>query len=496
MLFNSIEYVFFFLPASLAVYFVLAGRADAVYSRAWLAAASLFFYAWWKVEYLALILLSIAVNYLLAGRILRLAGTPGARTALIAGIVFDVGLLGVFKYTGFVVDNVNWLLGVPVWGVELVLPLAISFFTFQQIAYLCDCYREPARHYAFLDYVLFVSFFPQLIAGPIVHHREMMPQYLDPARRRFVAGNVACGLFIFGLGLFKKLVVADTFAGWADAGFDGSGELTLFPAWAAALSYTFQLYYDFSGYADMAIGAALMFNFRLPVNFDSPYRALDIQDFWRRWHMTLSRWLKEYVYIPLGGNRAGEPRLYANLLLTFVIGGLWHGAGWTFVLWGALHGVAVVVHRLWRRLGLRLPAAAAWLLTFLFVVFAWVFFRAESLPAALRVLQGMLGLNGAVLAPGFLAEATPLWAYASDLVAITRDGVMNDFQRLQFLVLFAAIAFFAPNSMRLSGYVEGGPWRRSFRPRWNWLGGHALVMGFALVFLFTNERVEFLYFNF
>ena len=496
MLFNSIEYVFFFLPLTLLVYFALTRLPEPVYARAWLVAASLFFYSWWKPEYLALIMVSIIVNYAISGRILQTWGSAAAKGWLITGIVFNVALLGVFKYMLFVVNNVQMLLGGDLWSFKLVLPLAISFFTFQQIAYLSDCYREQFRSCSFLDYVLFVSFFPQLIAGPIVHHKDMMPQYLDPGRRRFVAENFACGMFVFGIGLFKKLVIADTFAIWANAGFDSTGMPGFFDAWSASLSYTFQLYYDFSGYADMAIGAALMFNFRLPLNFNSPYRALDIQDFWRRWHITLSRWLRNYVYIPLGGSRRRAPRVYANLLLTFAIGGLWHGAGWTFVLWGALHGIAMVVHRAWKRAGMTMHAAPAWLLTFLFVHCAWVVFRSESLDGALRIFRGMAGLNGVAFPPAFVDHFRALWSYPADLVSITRDGVMTGSQFLQFLVLFAAVAFFAPNTQTLARYGEGlsGYWSAPLG--WKRLAAHASLFGFALVFLFTNERIEFLYFNF
>ena len=257
------------------------------------------------------------------------------------------------------------------------------------------------KQYDFLNYCLFVTFFPQLIAGPIVHHKEMMPQFANLKNRVINYKNIALGLFIFSIGLFKKLVIADSFAVWATNGFDKAAVLNLFEAWATSLSYTFQLYFDFSGYCDMAIGAALLFNIKLPINFNSPYKALNIQDFWRRWHITLSRFLRDYIYIPLGGNRKGRLRTYVNLMATFIIGGIWHGAGWTFVFWGFLHGVALVIHRIWSELGFKMNKILAWFITFNFINIAWVFFRAKDWDDALKVLKGMFGLSG-IAFPSFL----------------------------------------------------------------------------------------------
>jgi D-alanyl-lipoteichoic acid acyltransferase DltB (MBOAT superfamily) len=316
------------------------------------------------------------------------------KSILTFGIVSNVALLGYFKYTDFMIDNFNLLADANVPSLDLALPLAISFFTFQQISYLVDSFRQETKEYDFLNYALFVTFFPQLIAGPIVHHKEMMPQFTKVRNKVKNYRNIAMGLFIFSIGLFKKVVIADTFAVWATAGFDTATTLNLFEAWATSLSYTFQLYFDFSGYTDMAIGLALLFNIRLPINFNSPYKATDIQDFWRRWHITLSRFLKNYVYIPLGGNRKGEFRTYNNLLATFIIGGIWHGAGWTFVFWGFLHGIALVIHRAWSKLDFKIWTWLAWLITFNFVNIAWVFFRAKEWNDAVIVLSGMVGLSG------------------------------------------------------------------------------------------------------
>ena len=292
-----------------------------------------------------------------------------SKQILIFGIFCNIALLGYFKYSDFFIDNINYFTSSNIPTLHLALPLAISFFTFQQISYLVDSYNKEIKQkqHNFLNYSLFVTFFPQLIAGLIVHHKEMMPQFANIKNKVKNYKNIAMGLFIFSMGLFKKVVIADTFAIWANAGFDVASTLNLFEAWATSLSYTFELYFDFSGYTDMAIGIALLFNIKLPINFNSPYKALNIQDFWRRWHITLSRFLRDYVYIPLGGNKKSEVRVYANLMATFLIGGIWHGAGWGFVFWGFLHGMALIMHRAWSKLGFKLYAWVSWLITFNFI---------------------------------------------------------------------------------------------------------------------------------
>lgn len=317
------------------------------------------------------------------------------KVVLATGIAANLVLLGYFKYTDFFIDNINIVFGTGYELPHIVLPLAISFFTFTQIVYLVDSYRGETAEYDLLNYALFVTFFPHLIAGPIVHHRQIMPQFSSRWTLTKRNSNILRGLIIFAIGLFKKVVIADSFAVWADAGFDGGQELAFFSAWATSLSYTFQLYFDFSGYCDMAIGASLLFNIWLPINFNSPYKALDIQDFWRRWHITLSSFLRDYLYIPLGGNRGAQYRTYLNLFITFVLGGLWHGATWMFVIWGAMHGCALAVHRFWKGLGRPMHPLLAWLLTFLFVNAAWVFFRAKTMDDALRVLKGMVDIKTA-----------------------------------------------------------------------------------------------------
>ena len=316
------------------------------------------------------------------------------KTLLFTGLIGNVGLLCYFKYADFFIQNINIFLREEIPLLKLTLPLAISFFTFQQIAYLIDSYRNETREYNFLNYAVFVSFFPQLIAGPIVHHKEMMHQYNDRNNTSINYQNLALGLFIFSIGLFKKVVLADTFAIWATNGFDKADTLTFLQAWITSISYTFQLYFDFSGYTDMAIGLALLFNIRIPINFNSPYKATNIQDFWRRWHITLSRFLRNYIYIPLGGNKINNYRTNINILVTFLLGGIWHGAGWTFVFWGLLHGLALVTQRIWNSFGYKMSPLIGLIVTFNFVNLTWIFFRAKEWGDAIKVLRGMFGFNG------------------------------------------------------------------------------------------------------
>ena len=472
MLFNSYEFLFAFLPLTLAGFFLIGRRFGHGGAIAWLVLASLFYYGWWNPAYLGLILASMLVNFTIGRSIGQLDTTARSRRRLllIAGVVFNLGLLGYFKYANFFVDTAAVLTGAELALAPIILPLAISFFTFQQIAYLADAYQGTASEYRFLHYALFVTFFPQLIAGPIVHHKEMMPQFMKDALLHPRARNFAVGGTILAIGLFKKVVLADGIAPYASPVFAAAAEgqsLSFFEAWGGALAYTFQLYFDFSGYSDMAIGAARLFGIRLPLNFFSPYKATSIVEFWRRWHITLSRFLRDYLYIPLGGNRHGQLRRYGNLMATMILGGLWHGAGWTFVFWGALHGFYLVVNHAWhwlcRRSGLdaftdkALWRATAWLITFLAVVIGWVFFRAESFPAALAMLEGMAGLNGVTLPNALVARLGP---EAAGLLADIGIGThLGGGWRFVLTWLWVGglllLALVAPNSVQLT---------RAYRP--------------------------------
>jgi D-alanyl-lipoteichoic acid acyltransferase DltB (MBOAT superfamily) len=393
-------------------------------------------------------------------------------------------LLGYFKYTDFLIENFNLAFNSNAELLNLALPLAISFFTFQQIAYLVDSYRQETKEYDFLNYALFVTFFPQLIAGPIVHHKEMMPQFAKTRNKVKNYRNIAMGLFIFSIGLFKKVVIADTFAVWATQGFDVATTLNLFEAWATSLSYTFQLYFDFSGYTDMAIGLALLFNIRLPVNFNSPYKAINIQDFWRRWHMTLSRFMRDYIYIPLGGNKKGSFRTYNNLMATFVIGGLWHGAGWTFVFWGFLHGLALMIQRLWGGLGIKLWTWFSWFITFNFVNIAWVFFRAKEWGDAIKVLGSMFSLDNIVL-PNILEERL---GFLVDL-GIMFGGIFINIRGNHYTLIYICFGFIivlmSKNSIQKINNFQ-----------LNYKTISLAHITFILGILFLDSVSEFLYFNF
>jgi len=410
------------------------------------------------------------------------------KTLLAFGIVLNLLLLGYFKYADFFITNINTAVGTNLPLLNLLLPLAISFFTFQQIAYLVDSYKNETKEYDFLNYALFVTFFPQLIAGPIVHHKEMMPQFANVKNKVKNYKNIAIGLFIFSIGLFKKVVIADTFAVWATAGFDTATTLNLFEAWATSLSYTFQLYFDFSGYTDMAIGAALLFNIKLPINFNSPYKATNIQDFWRRWHITLSRFLRDYVYIPLGGNRKGEFRTYNNLLSTFLIGGLWHGAGWTFVFWGFLHGAAIVIHRAWSKLGFKIWSWLAWLITFNFVNIAWVFFRAKEWEDAAKVLSGMAGLTKDYSFSLSFIDKISMWINYPlyDLLPYTVKKTSIDEVSLIYCFMAILVVLLMKNS---SYYLN-----KNINMKLMLLG--TLAFSYSIIQSFFTTTEVFLYFNF
>lgn len=491
MLFSSIEFIFCFLPLVFLVYFVLTKYTSAVISKSWLVLSSLFFYGYWEASYLYLILFSIAVNFGIGRLILdkKELGLSPKKPALI-GVLFNVGLLGYFKYVDFFIFNINAAFSAQISYLEILLPLGISFFTFQQISYLIDCCKEETKKYDFVDYCLFVTFFPQLIAGPIVHHKQMMPQFTSDGGQYLKLHNVYQGILIFVIGLFKKVVIADTFAEYSDAGFSNSAGLSFFEGWLTSLSYTFQLYYDFSGYSDMAIGAALLFNIRLPQNFNSPYKALSIQDFWRRWHITLSTWLRDYIYIPLGGNKKGPLLAMANVFITMLIGGFWHGAGWTFILWGAAHGAALALHKLWRQTGLFLNEIAAWLLTFVFIVCSWVMFRAESLQQAKEIYLAMFGFKGFAISQRF----NELFSWVFNIPVLPVEHTQSFFST-PFIWLFMAATVLGTltvrNSLQITKFNLGEVDLRLSLPL-----VYGCAFSLAVIVMLTSPVADFLYFNF
>lgn len=495
MLFSSFTFVFQFLPATLLA-FAAARRHSPRTGIMVLLGASLFFYGAWKPIYLLLFVFSIALNFSLG----LLMEKPERRSAIgMLGVTINLAVLCYFKYTNFLLDNISALTGVPLPFTNIILPLGISFFTFQQIAYLVDVMRGAKVERNPVSYALFVSFFPHLIAGPLVHHAEMIPQF---KRGRTGRSSIlaARGLAIFVAGLFKKVVIADNLAQFVAPVFahlDAGGGVGAEWVWLATLAYTLQIYFDFSGYSDMAVGLALMFGIRLPVNFRSPYKSVSIIEFWRRWHITLSRFLRDYLYIPLGGNRLGEQRRYINLLVTMLLGGLWHGAAWNFLIWGGLHGLYLCINHLWRggretvaSFGMRL---FYWTITFASVVVAWVFFRAATLGGAWRGLKGLLGLQ-----PERASFVPP------DILRVMNLPILVGVENLLLIGSFAvaaalAIALFLPNVPQIFRYRE---YRRAtdstslirWKPTLLW----ALAVGvaFAVALFGMWQRMEFLYFQF
>jgi alginate O-acetyltransferase complex protein AlgI len=500
MLFSSFTFLFQFLPATILA-FAAARRHSPRAGIMVLVAASLVFYGAWRPVYLLLLVASVAVNFSLG---LAMDNPLRRRAIGILGVVLNLSILCFFKYTNFILDALYGVIGVSLPAFDIVLPLGISFFTFQQIAYLVDVMRGAKVERDIVSYTLFVSFFPHLIAGPLVHHSEMIPQF-KRGRTGRSALLAARGWAIFVAGLFKKVVIADNLAQFVNPIFahvDAGGAVTAEWAWLAILAYTLQIYFDFSGYSDMAVGLALLFGIRLPVNFRSPYKAMSIIDFWRRWHITLSRFLRDYLYIPLGGNRLGEQRRYINLMLTMLLGGLWHGAGWNFLIWGGLHGVYLCVNHLWQAwcVGDRRRSftgfsgqAFYWVLTFLAVVVAWVFFRAKTLGGAQHMLFYLLGLettHPAYVSPGVVRLMDlPLLVGEQSLLLFGGGAV----------ALSLAFALFLPNVPQLFGYREyrRKPEQAAFlgwRPNFAW----ALLIALALVISLFGmwQRVEFLYFQF
>jgi alginate O-acetyltransferase complex protein AlgI len=493
MMFHTIAFALGFLPVCLTGFFALGRFCGAAWALRWLVACSLFFYGWWNPEHLVLLAGSVTLNYAIAR---KLHHTNKMRAWLAAGIALNLGLLGWFKYAGFVLHVVAPTAPEP----HIALPLAISFFTFQQIMFLVDAAAAiklvpagPASAATppppFLTYAAFVTFFPHLIAGPIVRPADIIPQLAAPGLARPHMANLTDGVLIFLLGLGKKLVLADMFGAFADTGFDAAAHgaaLTFFEAWYATLAYALQIYFDFSAYSDMAIGLARMFNVRFPLNFDSPYQATNIAAFWRRWHITLGSFLRDYLYIPLGGNRTGPLRQTANLVATMLLCGLWHGAAWNFVIWGGLHGLLIVIHRQYRRMFPPMAPPLAQALTLFAVILAWVPFRAASLANTLSLLRGMAGFNGITL-PRMIVTALPALGMIADPVTVM--PFLGDARTLSFpelsacLLLGWLIVLTLPNVHRMTERTR----------RWTLTGSFALSMQ---ALFFAPHVAPFLYFQF
>lgn len=488
MLFNSYIFVLLFLPLAVAGYYAINRLKQYRAANVFLIGMSLWFYGYFNPSYLLIICGSIAVNYLVSRGMERWSqNLPAKKAVLILGICVNIAVIFYFKYFDFFIENVNAVFGSSFELRHIVLPLGISFFTFQQISYLVDSYRGKAlKEYTFDEYALFVTFFPQLIAGPIVLHSEMAPQFRNPENRRVNPENFARGLYIFALGLFKKVLIADTFAAAVNFGFGTVETLSSMEAVIVSLSYTFQIFFDFSGYCDMAIGIGYLFNIELPQNFNSPYKANSIPDFWARWHMSLTRFLRTYIYIPLGGNRRGRLRTYLNIMIVFLVSGIWHGANWTFVLWGVLHGFLNCLNRLLQRDWERLDIPTRRFVTFSLVNGLWILFRADNIGSAALFVKRMFLLSDFSIRPN-LYNAFALQEL--ELLAGKLPGLHYLASRITgfHMWFFLAAAFFAVFNFRNSKEI-------SFRPT----AARSLITVVFLVWSVMSFAgiSTFIYFNF
>ena len=507
MLFNSYEFIFCFLPAFLIIFYLALRYCKFTVALTAVVGASLFFYGFWNPPYLVLLLLSIGLNYAGYRMIVNLLAQNRAKAAkVVAGVVIAADLLsiGYFKYFNFLAENLAALLNIPFEPYTIFLPLGISFFTFQCIAFILDSLKQEraeVKNCSLLEFAAFISFFPQLIAGPIVHAHELIPQLRDKERLKFSPANLADGFVIFFIGLAKKILIADMLSPFANQIFNAAqaGEtISFFVALYGMLAYSLQLYFDFSGYSDMAYGLALLIGVKLPVNFNSPYKARSLVEFWTRWHITLSRFLRDYVYIPLGGNRHGSFRRFRNLLATMLIGGIWHGAGWTFIIWGGMHGAGLVINHFWKMLGDkylllgRLRNTAVWkvfasVLTLVFVFLLWIVFRSENFTGVKMMFEGLCGLNGFVLPeqilavlPGFVRKFVD---GAATMVLLGNGSIMKFVSESVLIFGSLLLALFGKNVYEMSAKMKY----------------IVIVTAFYFVLqrlLFAVEQTEFLYFQF
>jgi len=484
MLFNSAAYIFLFLPVVVVFYYVLLKFRLIVVSKIWLVLASVLFYSWWDPKYTALLLISMLLNFGIGSAFLSkyFEDKTKRKFLLIFGLTLNILILGYFKYANFFIDNLNFVLHTDIQIAKIILPLGISFFTFTQIIYLVDAYKKEAREYDVLSYLLFVTFFPHLIAGPILHHGEMMPQFNDIKRKVLKYKNIISGLFLFIIGLFKKTIIADTLSIYVANGYPAGGAdatISIIEGWIIVISYTLQIYFDFSGYTDMALGSAKMLNIDLPINFNSPYKAISVQDFWKRWHITLSRFLRDYIYIPLGGNRKGEIRMYSNLLTTMLIGGLWHGASWMFVFWGALHGIAQIINKLWQKTHIELPKPVSIFITFMFINFTWIIFRAENLMQAKNIFMSLFDINN------FIIPRTH-----------HLDFIFHHSAKYPFIIVIFTLAllivFLCPNSNKIVSMINVDSKKSAVF--YSFL--FAIIFIAAIIKLCCVPYSEFIYFNF
>lgn len=484
MLFNSYIFILLFLPLCLMGYFSLNHFKQTNLAQAFLLGMSLWFYGYFNIYYLLIIISSVLINFSIYRFMDKYKDKPIKKYLMIFGVLINLGILFYFKYMDFFISNVNAFLKTDLKLLEIALPLGISFFTFQQISFIVDAYHGEIPGYNLLYYASFVTFFPQLIAGPIVTHNELVPQFMDDTKKKLNYDNLAQGFYIFTLGLAKKRLLADSFSDLVTYGFTTLDNLSSISAFLVMLAYTIQIYFDFSGYCDMAIGIGKMFNIDLPINFDSPYKALTITEFWDRWHITLTRFFTKYVYIPLGGNRKGTLRTYINVMIVFLASGFWHGASWNFVFWGVLHGIFVVITRIFKKFFDSLHPALNWMITFLFVNVAWVFFRAETFTQATTLLRKLVSWDFAPLDPVFI-----------DIFRLKElCKVLSFFHVESFYPPFLITAFFLVAMGLILGRKNAYEKMQTFKPGFFNLATTIFLFIWS-VFSFSGVTV-FLYFNF
>ena len=473
MLFNSFHFIFIFIPIVFSIYFILVILRWKTFSLLWLVIASLAFYGWDQPSRLPLLLYSIIFNYLIGFFLIKKRNI----WLLIFGIFVNIIILIYFKYSDFILESIHYLFDMTYENKNLPLPIGISFFTFTQIAFLVDAWGNQVRDYNPVRYGLFVTFFPHLVAGPILHHKNIMAQFTSVNFSNLPLKNISLGLTWFGIGLFKKTFLADGIANYVGPTFSAAATGTIpgfIDAWIATLSFTLQIYYDFSGYSDMACGLAFMLGIVIPLNFNSPYKATSLIDFWRRWHISLSNFLRDYLYIPLGGNRKGVYRHYLNLLITMVLGGLWHGASWNFVIWGFIHGIGILVNHVWRSVTrfsiIKLPVSISWFITLFIIVVSWVPFRADGFSTSVLIWKGMMGFGPE---PNHFA-----------------------LEPVIYILVLSCIAIFFPNTQQILLSSSNKFNLISWSPNllWGIFSGFIFGLGIAAITFYPNS--EFLYFRF
>lgn len=488
MLFNSYIFIFIFLPITLMGYYLFNHIKAYRFAMVWLTGMSLWFYGYFNISYLFIIAISIIVNYVITTIMQKYRYQILLKKCLfVLGLLFNIGLLFYYKYYDFFISNINQIFKSNLPLLHIMLPLGISFFTFQQLSYVIDCYKSEMKDYEFIYYASYVTFFPQLIAGPIVLHDELIPQFTDLNNRKLNYDNMLRGLYAFSLGLGKKVLLADVFSKIVNYGFSEYASMNATNILLVMICYSLQIYFDFSGYCDMAIGIGYMFNVKLPINFNSPYKADSIADFWDRWHMTLTRFFTQYIYIPLGGNRKGKLRTYINIMIVFLISGFWHGANWTFVLWGVLNGLAIVIHKMFGKYVLWVPKAIKVVVTFFITTIAWCLFRSDTITDAGQMIKRLFTVGFGDIEPK-ICEIVNNLTESRFLFRFGMQGIINCSPPIVLLLLLASTLFAVWFTKNTQEKVK------IFVPTILKLMVFLALMILGVVSL--SEISEFLYFNF